>query len=105
MRALVAFEHRGQHLRVGQSFSTTPPHAAALNYQRKAKFDTSATQTRSEDAEDDPTPPLQPQQDQPDVDEQDDDKGDKPPAQQGRSGRGSYRRRDMRAETASTKSE
>lgn len=112
MRALVAFEHRGQNLRVGQQFSTTPPHAAALNYQRKAKFDSSTTQTRNEEAGDESTPPLQPQQDQPDVNEQDDedkgndDKGKQTPTPQQRAaGRGSYRRRDLRSEGVTAKSE
>lgn len=38
MRALVAFDRNGKHLKVGDQFSAYPIEAASLRYQRQAEF-------------------------------------------------------------------
>ena len=81
MRAKVAFTHEGEALRAGQTFSASPVQAAALRYQHKADFIDGRTHAREQRAET-LTAPV----------------GASDDAQPAPRARGSYRRRDLRAE-------
>jgi hypothetical protein len=85
MRAKVAFTtNDGEKVRAGQAFSCTPAFAAAYRYQGKADFIDAATHRREQRAEQ--------QGEQVPVG------GDAPADAPSGRGRGSYRRRDLRAE-------
>lgn len=88
MRAKVPFEFEGHHYRAGQPLSVVPIMAAALRYQGKADFVQSST--RAELAEEPEGEPVTAPDAPPDAPET---------HGTGSAGRrGSYRRRDLRAE-------
>jgi hypothetical protein len=92
MRAKTVVVVDGERFRPGQVFSTSPANAAALRYQRKADF-ADTTLTKEQRAGND-APPVPPKDDAP----IEAPEGRAKPA--GTRGRGSYNRRDLRADAS-----
>lgn len=89
MRAKVAFDHEGERLRAGQTFSTTAVQAAALRYAEKADFANAGVQQRDlRTGAKEPDPVTVPANADADA---------LPAEQEGRRSQ-RYRRRDLRAE-------